>query len=161
MINKRKRFAKKHYIIYLFVFISLTTIVFSWLLIAQLNLGISIIKIHDKVIKVELARTPSQQAQGLSGRESLCPDCAMLFVFPQKEIKKFWMKDMKFPLDIVWFNDNRVVGVTPNIPAPKNNESPQVVSSILPVNYVLELNAGMADYYGLSYGQEVVYQINQ
>jgi uncharacterized membrane protein (UPF0127 family) len=69
----------------------------------------------------------------------------MLFIFPVPSLYGFWMKDMRFPIDIVWISDNRVVGISHNIP-------PAAQQSLVlpryypprPVSLVLELPAGTA-----------------
>lgn len=69
----------------------------------QININdIQYVKIAGQYITVELALTEAEQAQGLSGRESLSENEGMLFVFSQPAKYFFWMKDMKFPLDIIW-----------------------------------------------------------
>lgn len=100
------------------------------------------IKINDKVIHVELAQTESQRSQGLSNRESLPRDHGMLFVFDKASIYRFWMKDMKFPLDFIWINGDKVVDLTENVPAPANNDNLPLYWPKETVNYVLEVNSG-------------------
>src|SRR3989344_3587537 len=67
------------------------------------------VKIAGEKIHVMLALTPIEQQQGLSGRDGLKDDEGMLFVFANSGEHLFWMKDMKFPIDIIWLNDNREV----------------------------------------------------
>jgi uncharacterized membrane protein (UPF0127 family) len=69
----------------------------------------------------------------------------MLFIFPEAEVQNFWMKGMKFPLDVAWIKDGKVVSVDTNIPAPKPGEEPaRMSSSPIGVDMVLELPAGQA-----------------
>lgn len=82
----------------------------------------------------------SRQA-GLSNRDSLCEDCGMLFEFPDKGRRTFWMKDMRFDLDIIWLEDFKVVGIEKNIPYGFKGTLPSPAS----VNRVLEINAGKSD----------------
>ena len=58
---------------------------------------------------VEVSRTHEARAQGLSGRASLCSDCAMLFVFESPGQYGFWMKDMQFAIDILWLREGVIV----------------------------------------------------
>ena len=58
--------------------------------------------IGDVVLPVELAITPEERRQGLSDRPSLAPGTGMLFVFESDGHRQFWMKNMHFPLDMVW-----------------------------------------------------------
>ncbi len=55
--------------------------------------------------EVETAATAEERAKGLSGRTSLCEQCGMVFIFPQKGYHAFWMKNTLIPLDIIWFNE--------------------------------------------------------
>lgn len=103
-------------------------------------------------IPVEVMRTPQQITQGLSGRSSLGPAKGMLFLLPSKQTPSFWMKDMKFPLDLIWIDNGRIIAVTHNVPAP----SPGTPESSLPmykpsapVTAVLEVMSGAADELGL------------
>lgn len=89
---------------------------------------------------LELARTDTSRARGLGGRDSICDACAMLFIFDTKEKHPFWMKDMRFPLDIVWLEDDRVVSIARNIPP----DSQEILRPEVPANRVLELRAGGA-----------------
>jgi uncharacterized membrane protein (UPF0127 family) len=68
-------------------------------------------------ITVEVMDTPELRRQGLSGRDSLAADRGMLFTFDETSTENcFWMKDMKFSIDMVWMNEDReVVTVTPNV----------------------------------------------
>jgi hypothetical protein len=82
----------------------------------------------------------------------------MLFILGSKGIPTFWMKDMNFPLDFIWIDDDQVVDVTKNVPPPSPGESLAIYSPKAPSNYVLELNAGTVDEYQISIGDKVVIQ---
>ncbi len=114
--------------------------------------------IRGQVFKVALAETIAQRAQGLSGSDPLSADAGMYFIFPIKANYGFWMKDMKFPLDIVWITDNTVVGVSKNVPAPAPGTNILSLPSYYPpgaVNRVLEVDAGTADRLGIVAGDTV------
>ena len=114
----------------------------------------AIVAINDQDIKVSLASTPAEQYTGLSGSRSLCVTCGMLFVFPQKQIQQFVMRDMNYPLDIIWISDNKIIKIDANLPPTGSN--PEVIySSELPVNYVLEVNSGYSDKYNLEVGSSI------
>ena len=119
------------------------------------------VRIGGLAIKAELATTPDERAQGLSGRPSLSRDAGMLFVFPGDERAAFWMKDMRFPLDFVWISaDMRVVGVmedvAPPAPGTPDAELPQF-SADAPARYVLEVNAGTVALAGIHAGDAVTF----
>ncbi len=96
--------------------------------------------------------------KGLSGRNSLKDTQGMLFDFTKLENKQpaFWMKDMKFSLDILWIQNNAVVGITKNIPAPKNSKD-VLPSYYAPgdIDYVIEVNAGWSDAHNIKTGDSV------
>ena len=90
---------------------------------------------------VEIADTPELWGRGLSGRDNLCAVCSMLFVFPRAEKHDFWMRGMRFPLDIIWVSGGKVVYMERHIdPASTETFRPNVVA-----DQVIEVNAGAAD----------------
>ncbi len=112
------------------------------------------IVVAGKTIQVEVAETALSRAQGLSGRDGLDSDSGMLFIFTSPGKNGFWMKDMKFPIDMVWIAGNRVLGVTENA-APEPEKSMFRLTVHYPpgpVDKVLELPAGAAKTYGIASG---------
>ena len=67
------------------------------------------IKIGKTLYTTEISRTPEARAEGLSDRDSLCNTCAMLFVFDTPGKYGFWMKDMRFAIDILWLKDGKII----------------------------------------------------
>jgi len=97
------------------------------------------IEIKGKVINAEIADNDIERAKGLSDRDYLAPDSGMLFIFPNTDRHRFWMKDTKIPLDIIWINDNKIVEIATLQPQNEND-----IPSYTPknkANYVLEINA--------------------
>lgn len=104
--------------------------------------------IKNKSYRLEIAKTIFQQAKGLSNRNSLCPDCGMIFTFPSESIQPFWMKDTLIPLDIIWLNQQgRVVTIITGKP---NDLS--ILQNTTLAKYVIELNANDAQKLKLSFG---------
>lgn len=98
------------------------------------------VRFKNQEFIVDLALTEAQKNLGLSGRVGLKSNEGMLFVFSTPRILGFWMKDMKFPIDIVWIDQNKIVkGISPNV-LPKS--FPKVYYSPEPVSFVLEIPAG-------------------
>ena len=95
---------------------------------------------------VEVADTQAAQQQGLSGRESLAEGTGMLFVFDQERFLSFWMKDMNFPLDMVWIDAScEVVDISRDVPIPEPGQTLAGLPTYgpeTPAMYVLEINAG-------------------
>lgn len=110
--------------------------------------------INNKIIQIEIADEQPEQIQGLSDRESLDKNSGMLFIFNDKQIRSFWMKNMHFPLDIIWIQDNKIVNISKNLP-PEGEMPENHYSSKYPVNYVLEVNAGLVDEYEIKIGDIV------
>ncbi len=91
--------------------------------------------------RVELAETPAAQEKGLAGRTKLAEREAMLFVFPEDDTWKIWMKGMKMPIDIVWLDrDKKVVHIEENVQP--DAEPYEVYQPPVPARYVLEMAAG-------------------
>ncbi|HKM40925.1 MAG: DUF192 domain-containing protein [Patescibacteria group bacterium] len=112
------------------------------------------LKINSIQIELEIARTPQQHYQGLSFRESLDDNSGMIFLFPDKEIRKFVMRDMLMSIDIIFIDDNEIVDIHKNLPF--DLESQEIIySSSVPVDKVLELKAGFSDQYNLSVGDKL------
>ena len=108
---------------------------------------------------IELAETPEKRTQGLSGRDSLAPGAGMLFIHDDEKRYTFWMKDMRFPLDMLWIDaDCTVAGISARVPPPEPGQSDRslpLFSPETPVLHVLEINAGAAAAAGISTGDAV------
>lgn len=109
--------------------------------------------------QIELAETSQQRALGLSGRDSLTQGTGMLFVHDKEERYTFWMKDMRFPLDMLWIGaDCTVADISAQVPRPDPGQSDRsipLISPKTPVLHVLEINAGRASGAGISIGDTV------
>jgi len=106
------------------------------------------ISINGQKFQVEISKTKKEREAGLSGRDDLCRNCGMVFVFPQKGRYGFWMKEMKFDLDIVWIRDNEIVYIAKNIP----QDLKEIIIPEVKTNKVLELNAGTVDELNIKIG---------
>ena len=114
-----------------------------------------IVHIAGETLYVDVAQTPAERQQGLSGRDLLLPGTGMLFVFPEEGKYPFWMKDMRFPIDIIWLGGNgRVVGfwkdATPS-------SYPRHYAPEAPAQYVLEVPAGFVRAHGVAVGETAVF----
>jgi len=102
---------------------------------------------------LENAVSTVQQAQGLGGRVSMPSNYGMLFTFTHPSMVCLWMKDMHFPLDMVWFNDHKqVIHEVTNV-SPLTY--PRVFCPPQPAHYVIELQAGQIASTKLREGQTV------
>jgi uncharacterized membrane protein (UPF0127 family) len=114
-------------------------------------------------LTVEVARTSEERAVGLSGRDSLPDDRGMLFDLEETRVPSFWMKDTRFPLDMIWIGeDKRVVEITADVqPQPGAQDSElQRYSPEQPVRYVLELNGGAAERLGIERGTQLEFSLD-
>ena len=109
--------------------------------------------INGHPVRLELALTPPEKERGLGYRDSLATDSGMLFVYQNKDRYGFWMKGMRFPLDFIWIDGNRVVELSEHIGAPATDTSRAVeLSPKTPVDKVLEVNAGVIEKLGVRVG---------
>jgi len=109
----------------------------------------------NKTILVEIADTPELQNQGLSGREALAESSGMLFVFSESDRYGFWMKDMQFPIDIIWLDDVFVVvDLRENLPP---ESYPQIFKPKEQARFVLEVNAGVVRRQHIKLDDQVTY----
>lgn len=120
-----------------------------------------VVRVGAAEFVVEQAVTPAQRIQGLSGRQDLAPRNGMLFIFEQEGRHTFWMKDMLFPLDLVWIGTGcTVADITRDAPPPSPGQTLAELPRYLPVapaRYVLEINAGEVDLVGLRPGDPVAF----
>lgn len=112
------------------------------------------VEIGQTHIAVELADTPALQARGLGYRDELAPDTGMLFVFSDRSKQTFWMRGMRFCLDIIWIDGSVVTGAAEKVcPEPGVEVADlQRYSSEGPVDMVLEVPAGWMEINGVGVG---------
>ena len=115
------------------------------------------VTINEHVYGVELADDDNERAKGLSDRDSLSVDQGLLFLFPAHDRYAFWMKDMRFPIDIIWLDEDLIVDISESVPVPVTATYLPRYQPKLPVNKVLELNSGEIKKYGLTVGQKVTF----
>ncbi len=133
---------------------------YLWSIMSQIaKIGDQVdIKMNNQYIVADTAKTAADRAQGLSGRATLGINNGMYFIFPDAESYGFWMKDMNFPIDIVWISGHTVVGYTENVPPPAPgtpDSALQIYYPPEPVDRVLELHAGRVQILKLSAGDTI------
>jgi uncharacterized protein len=138
----------------------LVLLIFSAIVVFQIDRSPtppSKVTIDNHILSVELAKTDKEQQQGLSGRNSLPQDQGMLFIFKTPDRYPFWMKGMKFPLDIVFIKNNKIVTIFRNVPVPSdpNATNLPVYVPTQPANYVLEIKAGQSKTFDFQNGDDV------
>lgn len=111
------------------------------------------VNIDNRTFAVDIADEPNERERGLSSRKELRRNKGMLFVYESPRYPGFWMKGMKFPLDIIYISGNRVVTIVRNAPPPKTpTEHLTVYRPRTPADKVLEIGGGLAGEYGLREG---------
>lgn len=103
-------------------------------------------------LRVEIARTPAEQARGLMFRETLPRLAGMLFVYPREQAVAFWMRNTLIPLDMIFLDGTgTVIRVHEN--AVPLDETP--IPAGAPALAVLEINGGLAATIGIDAGDEL------
>lgn len=115
------------------------------------------IELKDQKLNVLVARDEWHRQRGLGKRESLEKNDGMIFFFSDFGKHAFVMRDIKFPIDIVWFNKGEAVDFAPNVPL-EPGKPEQDLKRYLPrqdANLVLELPAGWTIEHGLKIGDKL------
>lgn len=114
------------------------------------------VSVNDAKFQVSLAKTDKEKQIGLSDTKNLPENKGMLFLFDQPAYYSFWMKEMKFPIDIIYIHGNKVTTVFSNVLPPSQTDGhlplyqPKNAS-----DKVLEVNAGMAQKYNIQEGSTI------
>ncbi|MGA9855407.1 MAG: DUF192 domain-containing protein [Gammaproteobacteria bacterium] len=109
-------------------------------------------------IGVEIASTDAAREHGLMNRTHLASGHGMLFVYPNAQLRYFWMKDTLISLDILFFDaQRRLINESADTPPCKADPCPTYASTA-PAQYVLELNAGAVKRLGIKTGEQ--FQLN-
>lgn len=120
------------------------------------------VEIGDGIrVAVTVAATVATREKGLSGSDGLAPGEGMLFVFDEPGEYRFWMKDMKFPIDILWIKDGMIADITTDAAVPVPGEPLPTYFPRVPVDRVLEVNAGFARAHGLRIGMPVSMRVDK
>ncbi|HAH19405.1 MAG: hypothetical protein A2Y00_09785 [Omnitrophica WOR_2 bacterium GWF2_43_52] len=129
----------------------------SWLIFCTVLCAqepITRVCLNDVCVEAEIADIDALRQRGLMYREGLPESKGMLFVFEKEARYSFWMKNMRFPLDIIWIDkDKRIVDIKTDVPTCN-----QTCESLTPGDkalYVLEVNAGFAKKNEIKIGDRV------
>ena len=115
------------------------------------------VELKGRRFDVELATDPASQQRGLMFRDEMAADHGMLFVFSEMAPRAFWMKNTHIPLDILFFDrDYKLVSASLRTPPCRSvSDDCPVYPSSGPAQYVLELNAGVAEKLGAKAGDKM------
>ena len=119
------------------------------------------VEINGLILVADVAATDEQKTKGLAVKNSLAENEAMLFIFDNEAQHPFWMKNMKFPIDIIWIgSDKRVVHIEHNLQPCSSELLCPTYKPVADSLYVLETVAGFAERYGISKGTPVDFELN-
>lgn len=119
-------------------------LLFLFLSLAFASTGTKTLCIKNTCIQTEVADDDIARQKGLMFRDKLSDNQGMLFIFEEQGLHNFWMKNMKFSLDIIWINkDKKIVEIQKNA-SPYSKSCPDLVPSKESL-YVLEVNAGFVE----------------
>lgn len=137
--------------------VGLALILFGGLLLVwSIKREVPRIVIGGDSILVDVADEAPEQERGLSGRPALPQNRGMLFVYSEPSRPGFWMKDMRFAIDIVWIGaDDKIVAVLPHLSPQTYPDVFSPPEEVAPVQYVLEVNAGTVARLGWQVGDTV------
>jgi uncharacterized membrane protein (UPF0127 family) len=102
--------------------------------------------INGHLFSLYLAKTPNEREVGLAKFNKIKTNQGMLFIFNQSDYYSFWMKNMHFPIDIIFINNNKIVDIFKNAPVIKSGNLP-IYQTRKKADEVLEINAGLSDKY--------------
>ena len=106
-------------------------------------------------LDIEIAETEYETQTGLMYRNSMEDGQGMLFIFPEIAYHSFYMKNTKFPLDIIYIDEQLKVASIIKNAQPLNESS---LPSQVPVKYVLEVKAGLSDVWGIETGDKITFE---
>jgi len=99
--------------------------------------------IKNALVKAEVVSSQEKILQGLAWRKDLPAGRGMLFVMPANDFQRFWMKGMQFSIDIIWIEDNLVIGCEQRI----SPDDQRIFTSPGKASLVLEVEKGFCDQY--------------
>lgn len=110
------------------------------------------IGVLKKEIQIEIADNDFEQQTGLMYRKQMDTDKGMLFIFEEIKVRSFYMKNTYIPLDIIYIDtDNTIINIAKNAKPLDENS----LFSGAPAKYVLEINAGLSEKWGIKKGDEI------
>lgn len=130
-------------------------ILLFWILLPKSNLHT--VTINDQTFRVELADSDDERTLGLSGSEPLGQKRGMLFEFETNGFWGIWMKDMNYPIDIIWLNERKSVVHIEQYITPESY--PRTFMPPVPARYVLELEADATEKYGIKQGDQATFRL--
>lgn len=130
---------------------------------AQFSYATTTISAPNGNIVAQIADTTDEETQGLSDRTDLPEGTGMLFAFDSVTTQYMWMKDMNFPLDMVWLDQNKKVTYIAADVTPQSymQNPPEIFYSPTPALYVIEIPSGDANRLGITVGKTLSFALSR
>ncbi|MEK7450584.1 MAG: DUF192 domain-containing protein [Patescibacteria group bacterium] len=113
------------------------------------------ITINNHTFNLYIAKSSRDKEVGLAKYSNLPQNQGMLFLLDTPSIYSFWMKDMKFPIDIIFIGNNKIVAIYQNLQPPKEGQNLAIYRPAELSDTVLEINAGLSEKYSFTKGDSV------
>jgi len=134
-------------------------LVFLFIFLSACSSQRDYIKINNTKIEIiKVAKSHDDKYQGLSFKKSICENCGMLFVYDDKKERGYVMRNMLFPLDMIWIANGEVININKNL-LPEGGKTKNVYMSGSEMDSVLEVNAGFSSQHNIKVGDKIIYQI--
>lgn len=115
--------------------------------------------IRDHSFTIDVAKTPKDKEIGLSSKKSIPTDYGMYFPFDKPDYYAFWMKNMSFPIDIIFLRENKIVTIFADVTPPTtSNDNLPLYQPDEPATAVLEITAGLSKKYGFVKGDTITFK---
>ncbi len=112
--------------------------------------------INGKVFAVDVAKSDLEKEKGLSIYNKIPENKGMIFTFETPDYYPFWMKDMKFAIDIIYIRNGKITDIFQNVAFPKSpDEKLEIIKPQEKSDTVLEINAGLSNKYNFKKGDLV------
>lgn len=128
----------------------------SWILVSTIK-KTPTAEIDNHTFNLYVAKSDKDKQIGLSKYKNIDNTKGMVFSFSKPNYYPFWMKEMKFPIDIIYIKDGKIVTIYKNVPTPTNDSSLPIYNSKAPADRVLEVNAGLSQKYNFKEGDRVAF----
>lgn len=112
--------------------------------------------VGELCIQAEVVQTDKARQKGLMFRKSMPQDRGMLFIFEKEALLSFWMKNTRFPLDIIWIDRNKKIVDIYEYALPCKDVCKTITAQVN-AQFVLEVNAGFTKSHGIKIGDSLVF----
>jgi len=115
------------------------------------------VTINKNIFDVEVVKSDKDKQTGLTKYSAIAANQGMFFVFDTPGFYSFWMKNMKFPIDLIFIHNDKVVFLVENA-APAKDDTPITYTPDSSSDKVLEINAGLIKKYNIKKGDKVSFK---